>query len=119
MINWKKVIRSPLVKNINSFWANSVLQSNPAQDEKTPITIMLKENGVDASKFVSFIRDNGSLLEWMVDCQANEKMRGKHYPKISKESAFYEGRSCLTDVMRKIIAEDDFLRKKEFVRNVK
>lgn len=98
---------------IKNYFAKFVLQSNPntqftgTQDGKTPVLDELDLGGVNTAELVDFVRKYGSILEWLTDCEAIDKQRMASYTSLTKEQASYEMKSCLVDVLRKILAEDN------------
>jgi len=98
---------------IQNYFARFVLQSNPSplcvgtKDGKTPILDELDLGGINTAELVDFVRKYGSLIEWCVDCESIDKQRLPSYTSLTKEQASYEMKSCLVDVLRKIIAEDN------------
>ena len=98
---------------MDKFFARFVLKSRPngpctgTQDGKTPILDELDLGGINTAELVDFVRKYGSLIEWCVDCESIDKQRLPSYASLTKEQASYEMKSCLVDVLRKIIAEDN------------
>ena len=98
---------------IHPFFARFVLSSKVGgerggtTDSKTPILDVLDESGVNTLELISMIRKYGSMLEWMVACEAISKQRMSSWAVLSKEQAVHEVSCCLEDLFRKIVSEDN------------
>lgn len=98
---------------INEFFARFIHKTSPkpngsgTNDGKTPILNTLELHGVKTPRLVEFIREYGTLIEWMVQCEAIEKQRQAKWALLTKEQAVHEVSCCLEDLFRKIIAEDN------------
>lgn len=82
-----------------------------------PILQELRELHIDTTNLNRFLDDYAEIILWMNDCICIQKARGKEFPDLSKERAFYEGQSSITDLFNILRAE--FAKEQQEVMNTK